>query len=268
MSRSTEEQPAHGVVVRLTRDDDEQEAALTRRGGAPPASVAPDVVERRRALFDGLAVVGKALGSPRRLELMDLLAQGERTVDSLAREAEMGVSTVSAHLQVLKLANLVAARRQGTKMFYRLAGDDVADVYDRLRTVALHRSADVDRARAAYLRLPGLGEVGTLSRDQLVGMMREGQVTLIDVRPREEFLAGHIPGAVSMPLETLARGAVTLAQEQGQEVVAYCRGSFCVMAHDAVRLLAADGVTARRLEDGMLEWRTHGHPVEEGEEAS
>lgn len=239
-------------------------------GERPEPTTTAATLERRRALFDGLAVVGKALGSPRRLELMDLLAQGERTVESLARAAEMGLTTVSAHLQVLKLANLVATRREGTKVFYRLAGDDVADVYDRLRAVALHRSADVDRARAAYLSLPGDQEVGTLSRDELVELLRQEQVTLIDVRPPEEYLAGHIPGALSMPLSALASHGSLLSQgqKQGQEVVTYCRGSFCVMAHDAVRLLAADGVAARRLEDGMLEWRTHGHPVETGGSAT
>lgn len=228
----------------------------------PPSPASVAAIERRRALFDGLAVVGKALGSPRRLELMDLLAQGERTVESLARTADMGLTSVSAHLQVLKLANLVATRREGTKVYYRLAGDDVADVYDRLRTVALHRSADVDRARAAYLSLPGDSEVGTLSREELVELMRNEQVTLLDVRPCEEYRAGHIPGAVSVPLSALPDDAKLL--RKAQQVVTYCRGSFCVMAHDAVRLLAASGVAARRLEDGMLEWRTHGHPVETG----
>lgn len=220
---------------------------------------------RRRAVFDELAVVGKALGSPRRLELLDLLAQGERTVDSLARTAELGLTTVSAHLQVLKMANLVSTRREGTRIFYRLAGDDVADVYDRLRSVALHRSADLDRAREAYLSLPGGGEVGTVTREELVTMMNTEQVALLDVRPVEEFTAGHIPGAVSAPLESVPSRSEALREMT--QVITYCRGSFCVMAHDAVRLLAADGVRARRLEDGMLEWRTHGHPVEAGDPA-
>lgn len=218
--------------------------------------------EGRRALFDELAVVGKALGSPRRLELMDLLAQGERTVDSLARAADLGVTTVSAHLQVLKMANMVRTRRQGTRIFYRLAGEDVADVYDRLRTLAVRRSADVERARAAYLELPSGGEVGTVTREELVRLMQEEAVTLLDVRPREEYAAAHIPGAVSMPLDEVLDRTTQLSDRRS--VVAYCRGSFCVMAHDAVRLLASRGVDATRLEDGMLEWRTHGHPVETG----
>lgn len=218
--------------------------------------------ERRHRLFDELAVVGKAFGSPRRLELVELLAQGERTVDGLARAAGMGVSTVSAHLQVLKLANLVRTRREGTKVFYRLAGDDVAELYSAMRTVARDRSADVSQALEAYLDLPGSGEVGLVTRDELERMLAEGEVTLLDVRPTEEYLAGHIPGARNTPLDSLDAELDTL--RRAPSVVAYCRGSFCVMAHDAVRILGGAGVEARRLEDGMLEWRTAGRPVAEG----
>ncbi|MBC2934282.1 metalloregulator ArsR/SmtB family transcription factor [Nocardioides sp. zg-1228] len=218
--------------------------------------------ERRHHLFDELAVVGKAFGSAKRLELVDLLAQGERTVDGLARAAGMGVSTVSAHLQVLKLAHLVLTRREGTKVFYRLAGDDVADLYAAMRAVARDRSADVGRALEAYLDLPGSGEVGLVTRDELEQLLASGEVTLLDVRPAEEYLAGHIPGARSMPLETL--DGETDALRHAPPVVAYCRGSFCVMAHDAVRILGGAGVEARRLEDGMLEWRTSGLPVAAG----
>ncbi|GHJ59806.1 ArsR family transcriptional regulator [Nocardioides sp. OK12] len=218
--------------------------------------------ERRSTLFDQLGVVGKAFASPRRLELVDLLAQGERTVDALARAAGMGVTTVSAHLQVLKLADLVSTRREGTRIHYRLAGDDVAALYDALRTVGRHRSADVERALAAYLDVPGSGEVGLVTRDDLAAALADGSAHVIDVRPAEEYLAGHVPGARSVPLEELD-AAVDDLRARGQ-VIAYCRGAFCVLAHDAVRILAAAGVDARRLEDGMLEWRTHGHPVEVG----
>lgn len=216
----------------------------------------------RQRVFDELAVVGKAFGSARRLELVELLAQGERTVEGLARAAEMGVSTVSAHLQVLKLAKLVQTRREGTKVHYRLAGEDVAHLYDAMRTVARERSADVGRALDAYLNLPGSGEVGLVTREELTRLLKTQEITLLDVRPSEEFTAGHIPGARNAPLGTLAEQARVLSQ--GPEVVAYCRGSFCVLAHDAVRVLSAHGVAARRLEDGMLEWRTHGHPVAVG----
>lgn len=218
--------------------------------------------ERRSRVFDELAVVGKAFGSARRLELVELLAQGERSVDELARAAGMGVTTVSAHLQVLKASNLVATRRQGTRVHYRLAGDDVAALYSAMRVVARQRSADVARALDSYLNLPGGDEVGVISRPELESWMERGDLVLIDVRPGEEFAAGHIPGATSAPLETL--DAMAPALRDGPPVVAYCRGTFCVLAHDAVRLLATEGVTAQRLEDGMLEWRTHGHPVEVG----
>ncbi len=218
--------------------------------------------DRRSRVFEELAVVGKAFGSAKRLELVELLAQGERTVDALARAAGMGVTTVSAHLQVLKLANLVRTRREGTKVHYRLAGDDVARLYDAMRSVARERSADVGQALEAYLNLPGADEVGLVSRAELSGLFAGNAITLLDVRPEEEYLAGHIPGARNAPLGLLASLANEL--QVAPEVVAYCRGSFCVMAHDAVRLLGAEGVKARRLEDGMLEWRTHGHPVEVG----
>ena len=155
--------------------------------------------ERKHRLFDELAVVGKAFGSPKRLELIELLAQGERTVERLARVAGMGVSTVSAHLQVLKLANLVQTRREGTKVYYRLAGDDVTDLYAAMRNVARERSADVSQALEAYLNLPGSDEVGLVTRGELEGMLATGEVALLDVRPREEYLAGHIPGARSAP---------------------------------------------------------------------
>jgi rhodanese-related sulfurtransferase/DNA-binding transcriptional ArsR family regulator len=218
--------------------------------------------DRRSRVFDELAVVGKAFGSAKRLELVDLLAQGERTVEALARAADMGVSTASAHLQVLKLANLVLTRREGTKVHYRLAGDDVARLYAAMRTVGRERSADVSRALDAYLDVPGSGEVGLVSREELTELLSSGDITLLDVRPREEYLAGHIPGARHTPLGSLADEADDL--RAAPPVVAYCRGSFCVMAHDAVRLLGGEGVEARRLEDGMLEWRTAGLPVVAG----
>lgn len=218
--------------------------------------------ERRSNLFDQLGVVGKAFGSPRRLELVDLLAQGERTVEGLARAAGLGMTTVSAHLQVLKLANLVSTRREGTRVHYRLAGDDVAALYDALRTVGRERSADVGRALDTYLDVPSSGEVGLVSREELARALHAGENVLLDVRPAEEYAAGHIPGARSVPLADLS--AVVAELSSGAPVVAYCRGAYCVLAHDAVRILSAQGVEARRLEDGMLEWRTHGHPVEVG----
>ncbi len=213
-------------------------------------------------LFDQLAVVGKAFSNARRLELVDLLSQGERTVESLAREAGLGVTTASAHLQVLKLSSLVRTRKEGTRVYYRLAGEDVATLYASLRTVALRHSADVERALNAYLGAGGLGDVDEVTREELRERLAAGTVVLLDVRPGQEYAAGHIPGARSVPFADLDAAVSSLAEDA--EIVAYCRGAYCVLAHDAVRLLRAKGLTARRLEDGLLEWRLQGLPVEAG----
>jgi rhodanese-related sulfurtransferase len=215
---------------------------------------------RKSALFDELAVVGKAFASAKRLEIIDLLGQRERTVEALAKAAGLGVSTASAHLQILKLANLVHTRREGTRIFYRLAGDDVAALYTALGTVARDRSADVERARAAYLGLADVRDVEEVTREELHRRLGDADTVVLDVRPAEEYEAGHIPGAVSMPFGDLAQRMAALDAEA--DIVAYCRGAYCVMAHDAVRLLRAEGRHARRLEDGLLEWRLAGLPVE------
>jgi rhodanese-related sulfurtransferase/DNA-binding transcriptional ArsR family regulator len=211
--------------------------------------------DTKNTLFDLFAQVGKAMGSGKRLELLDLLAQGERTVEALARAAELGLTTASAHLQTLKRANLVATRRDGTKIFYRLAGPDVAALYALVRTVASEHLAEVATARAAYLG-PDTDQV---DREELLRRVDSGQATVIDVRPAQEYAAGHIPGAVSIPVEELADRLAELPLDQ--EIVAYCRGAYCVLAHDAVRLLTAHGRSARRLADGMLEWRLADLPV-------
>ncbi|MFZ2177778.1 MAG: metalloregulator ArsR/SmtB family transcription factor [Rhodococcus sp. (in: high G+C Gram-positive bacteria)] len=208
-------------------------------------------------LFDQFARVGKALSNGKRLELLDLLAQGERTVDGLARACELGLTTASAHLQTLKQANLVATRREGTKVFYRLAGADVAQLFALVRTVANEHLPDVEAARTAYL---GPADTEHVSKDQLLERARSRKVTVLDVRPREEYQAGHIPGAVSIPLDELAGHLAELPVDQ--EIVAYCRGAYCVLAHDAVRLLTDHGRRAARLADGMLEWRLADLPVD------
>lgn len=211
--------------------------------------------DAKNALFDQFARVGKALSSGKRLELIDMLAQGERTVEALARAADLGLTTASAHLQHLKRARLVATRREGTRIYYRLAGADVAALYALTRTVASEHLADVAAARAAYLG-PDTDQV---TREELVRRVASGRVTVIDVRPVEEYAAGHIPGAMSIPVAELADRLAELPLDQ--EIVAYCRGAYCVLAHDAVRLLAAHGRPARRLADGMLEWRLADLPV-------
>lgn len=210
----------------------------------------------KNELFDQFARVGKALGSGKRLELLDLLAQGERTVDALARAGELGLTTASAHLQTLKGANLVATRREGTKVYYRLAGTDVAELFALLRTVASAHLPDVEAARSAYLG-PATDEV---TRAGLLERVRSGRVTIVDVRPSAEYAAGHIPEAVSIPLDELADHLADLPQDQ--DIVAYCRGAYCVLAHEAVRLLTTRGRSAVRLADGMLEWRLADLPVD------
>jgi rhodanese-related sulfurtransferase/DNA-binding transcriptional ArsR family regulator len=207
-------------------------------------------------LFDSLARVGKALGSGKRLELLDLLAQGERSVDALARSASLGVTTCSAHLQSLRQAGLVSTRRDGTKIYYRLAGPDVAALYALLRDVAGQHSAQAAAARDAYL---GADDTDAVDRVELQRRLAAGEVVAVDVRPAEEYSAGHIPGAVSIPLDQLADRLADLPADA--EVVAYCRGAYCVLAHDAVRLLTARGRRAARLADGMLEWRLADLPV-------
>jgi len=210
----------------------------------------------KAALFEQFAQVGKALGSAKRLELLDLLAQGERSVEVLAGRAGLGLTTASNHLQLLRQAGLVTARKDGTKVYYRLTGSDVAALWAHLRDVASEHVAEVDRARRAYL---GDDDIAEVTRDELLHRLKAGDVTVVDVRPGEEYTAGHIPGAVSIPVDELADRLAELPA--GTTIVAYCRGSYCVMAHEAVRTLTAEGLQAVRLSDGMLEWRLADLPV-------
>lgn len=212
--------------------------------------------DHKTALYEQFARVGKALASGKRLELLDLLAQGERDVASLATAADLGLTTASAHLQTLRQANLVATRREGTRVLYRLAGFDVTDLFARLRDVAQSHLPDVEAARAKYLGDDGGHPV---TRDQLQRLAKTTKLTVLDVRPAAEYEAGHIPGAVSIPLHELADRLAELPGDR--QIVAYCRGAYCVLAHDAVRLLAAQGREATRLDGGMLEWRIDGLPV-------
>ncbi|MBD0839511.1 ArsR/SmtB family transcription factor [Streptomyces sp. TRM68416] len=213
-------------------------------------------------LYDAFAVSGKALASGKRLELLDLLAQGERTVDALAKAAGLNLTTASAHLQTLKQAGFVATRREGVRIHYRLAGDDVAQLFALLRKVAERHQAAVPAARDAYLGGDAATEV---TREELRDRVAAGNTVVLDVRPREEYLAGHIPGALSIPVGELAERINELPEEL--EVVVYCRGEYCVLAHDAVRLLTDRGRHAVRLNDGMLEWRLADLPVDVGEAA-
>lgn len=210
---------------------------------------------RKTELFETFARVGKALSSGKRLELLDLIAQGERTVDSLARTAGLGLTSASAHLQALKRTGLVSIRREGTRVYYRLAGDDVAKLYALLRDVAQIHIADTEHARVAFLG----ADTEAVAREELLNRVQDGTVVVLDVRPQEEYAAGHISGAMSIPLEELEARLTELPDDL--EVVAYCRGAYCVFAHDAVRLLTAAGRRAVRLDEGMLEWRLTDLPV-------
>jgi rhodanese-related sulfurtransferase/DNA-binding transcriptional ArsR family regulator len=211
------------------------------------------------ALFAEFAAVGKALASPKRLELIDLLAQGPRSVEDLARAAGLGLSTCSAHLQALRVAGLVDTRRNGTRIFYSLAGEDVAALFADLRSVAQRHRPHTELARRVYI---GPDDIAQVDRDELLRRAADGEVTVLDVRPDPEYAAAHLPGAVHIPLDELADRLDELPTNR--EVIAYCRGAYCALAHDAVRLLTAHGRKASRATDGILEWRIAGLPVETG----
>jgi rhodanese-related sulfurtransferase/predicted transcriptional regulator len=206
----------------------------------------------KTALFEAIAVMGKAFASPVRLELLDLLAQGARSVDELAQASDQSTANASQHLQALHAAGLVARQRDGTRVRYALAGDETLRVWLALREASAAQLAEVERAAREYLG----DEVEAIDRDELVARMARGDVVLVDVRPEEEYAAGHIDGARSIPIDELERRLSELPR--GGEVVAYCRGPFCAYAHQAVRQLQAAGRKARRLEDGWPEWRLAG----------
>lgn len=206
-------------------------------------------------LFEAIAVMGKAFASPRRLELVDLLAQAARTVDDLARAMGQSTANTSQHLQALHAAGIVTRSREGTSVRYALAGDEVLSLWLALRDVSVARLAEVERAAREYLG----GDVDAIGRDELVARMQSGDVVLVDVRPHEEFEAGHIEGARSIPLEELEGRLAELPPDR--EIVAYCRGPLCAFAHDAVRTLRTEGRRARRLDDGWPEWRLADRPT-------
>jgi len=212
----------------------------------------------KAVLFDEFARVGKALASGRRIELLDVLANGERTVEVLAREGGLSVANASQHLQILRRAGLVATRREGTSVWYRLAAPEVFEAWRALRTLAAARLAEVERLAAAYLG--GRDALEPVTREELARRLENGeQLVVLDVRPAEEHAAGHVPGAVSIPLSELRRRLRELPGDR--EIVAYCRGPFCALAHEAVAVLTDAGLTARRLEDGLPEWAASGLPV-------
>src|SRR3990170_1094325 len=216
----------------------------------------------KTVIYEQIARIGKAAASPSRLELLDLLSQGARTVEALARQTGQSVATTSHHLQVLRRARLVEAQKAGLYVTYRLADPQVGEFFLSLRSLAKARLAEVQHLTRQYLEERGALE--PVGNDELVRRVRAGEVTLIDVRPREEYVAAHIPGAISVPLAELGKRLGTL--QKRRDVVAYCRGPYCVMALDAVDLLRRKGFRAHRMEQGVPEWRAQGWRVETGED--
>ena len=212
----------------------------------------------KRDLFAQFARIAKAMSHGNRLELLEFLAQGERSVEALAQVSGLTVANTSQHLQQLRQAGLVESRRDGLKVYYRLSGDDVLALFDCLRGVAERRLADVDRLVQVFLTVKDSLE--PVPADELLERARQGLVTVLDVRPPEEYTAGHLPGAVNIPLSKLEAELENL--DSHKEVIAYCRGPHCVLAFDAVVQLREKGRSARRLQGGFPEWRRAGLPVE------
>ncbi len=216
-------------------------------------------VSVKKALFEQFAQVAKALAHANRLELLEFLAQGERTVEVLADLAGLSVANASQHLRHLLRCGLVRSRKDGLYVHYALADESVIALLGTLRSVAETHLAEIDRLVDTYLKEKDALEA--VSSDELLSRNRQGLVTVLDVRPPEEFAAGHLSGAVNIPLAELKRRIKELPT--GQEVIAYCRGPYCILAYDAVAVLRAKGITAHRLEGGLPEWRLAGLPVEQ-----
>ena len=209
-------------------------------------------------IFNQFARIGKALSNGNRLQILEYLAQTERSVDDLANIAGLSVANTSQHLQQLRQVGLVSSSKQGLKVYYRIASDDVIELMQVLRRVAEHHVADVGQLISTYLSVKD--ELEPLSREELMARVEQGLVTVIDVRPEVEFMAGHLPGAINMPPDELEKRLKMLDIEQ--EVVAYCRGPHCVYSFDAVESLRSKGIKASRLEEGFPEWKSAGYPVE------
>lgn len=209
-------------------------------------------------LYAQVARIGKAVSSPKRLELIELLVQEEKPVERLANEAEISIKLASAHLKELRQANLVESRREGKHVFYRLTDQMVADFWVTLRSLAEERLLELRAALATLSE--GLHQLTPMNREEIFALAKQGEIMVLDVRPETEYTAGHLPYAQSMPLSEVRRRLAEIPRDK--PVVAYCRGPFCLLAKEAVNLLNKEGYTATRLEDGIAEWRAHGLPVE------
>lgn len=212
------------------------------------------------AIYDQLARIGKATAAPKRLELLDLLCQGPRTVEALAEEAALSVANASQHLKVLRAARLVEAEKKGLYVEYRLADERVARFFVALRGLAHARLAEIESVRRAYLS--DRAALEPVETEELLQRVRSGAVTVLDVRPEAEYRSGHVPGALSVPLATLKTRLTALPKSR--EIVAYCRGPYCVMALEAVELLRKRGFRAHRIEQGVADWRARGWRLETG----
>ncbi|TPL35306.1 metalloregulator ArsR/SmtB family transcription factor [Mesorhizobium sp. B2-4-6] len=212
----------------------------------------------KQALYEQFAIVAKALGHPLRLEMIEHLAQGARSVEALAAKLGQPVANISQHLQALRRAGIVSAERDGKFVHYALADESVLSAFASVRGVAERHLAEVDRIVRGYF--DARDDMRPVTRHELRTLMRDGLVTLVDVRPADEFALGHVPGAINVPLGEVRAWSATVAPDR--EVVAYCRGPWCVMSFEAVAALRSLGYSARRLEDGMPEWRAAGLPVE------
>jgi rhodanese-related sulfurtransferase len=214
--------------------------------------------EFKDRLFEQFARIGKALASPKRLEILDLLAQGERTVEEIARQTAMPVANASQHLQALKGVRMVESRREGLYAYYRLSDEDVFRTWQAVRALGEKRLADIDRVVGTYLEDRDALEV--VNATALMERLSDGSAVVLDVRPKEEYRAGHIPGALSVPVDALEAVLQTLPKDK--EIVAYCRGPYCVFSDEAVAFLGSRGYRASRLAEGLPDWRAAGRPVE------
>jgi rhodanese-related sulfurtransferase len=216
------------------------------------------------AIYEQFARLGKAISAPKRLELLDLLCQGPRTVEALAEQAAISVANASQHLQVLRAARLVGAEKKGLYVEYRLADDEVCGFFLALRELAEARLAEVEQVTREYFDQRGAMEA--VEGDELLRRVKSGEVTVLDVRPVEEYRAGHIPGAFSVPVDELKARLKELPRDR--DIVAYCRGPYCVMAVEAVELLRKKGFKAHRMEEGVVDWRARGWSVEPGDRSA
>jgi ArsR family transcriptional regulator len=214
----------------------------------------------KQVLFVQFAAVAKAVAHPHRLELLEQLAQGERSVEVLADRIRVSIANASQHLQHMRRAGLIVARREGKFVFYRLADNAVLDLLVSVRRVAERRSAEVERVVRSYFQ--NRDNLEPVSRNELIDRLKVGIVTVLDLRPEDEFALGHLPGAINIPLRELEKRLADFDPEQ--EIVAYCRGPYCVLSYEAVAVLRARGFKVRRLEDGLPEWRAAGLPVDTG----